>query len=112
MKGKVYLIGAGPGDLGLMTLKAVEVLKQADTVVFDRLINPHVLKLVPKDVELIDVSKFPGNHTIPQAEINCILADKALQGKKVIRLKGGDPLSLGEAVKKPFIYMVEVLTLR
>ena len=95
MKGKVYLIGAGPGDLGLMTLKAVEVLKQADTVVFDRLINPHVLKLVPKDVELIDVSKFPGNHTIPQAEINCILADKALQGKKVIRLKGGDPFVFG-----------------
>ena len=73
----------------------MEVLKQADTVVFDRLINPHVLKLVPKDVELIDVSKFPGNHTIPQAEINCILADKALQGKKVIRLKGGDPFVFG-----------------
>lgn len=95
MKGKVYLVGAGPGDPSLMTLKAVEVLKQADTVVFDRLINSDILKLPPKNAELIDVGKSPGNHTIPQSEINRILADKALEGKKVARLKGGDPFVFG-----------------
>ena len=72
MKGKVYLVGVGPGDPSLMTLKAVEVLKQADTVLFDRLINPNVLKLPQKNTELIDVGKSPGNHTIPQSEIKVV----------------------------------------
>ena len=70
MMGRVYLIGAGPGDLGLLTLKAVETLKLADTIVFDRLINPDILRFARKDASLIDVGKTPGGHLVPQEEIN------------------------------------------
>lgn len=95
MKGKVYLIGAGPGDSGLITLKAVEALKHADTVVFDRLINPDILKWASPQAEFIDVGKFPKDHPVPQSKINHILYTKALEGKNVARLKGGDPFVFG-----------------
>jgi uroporphyrinogen III methyltransferase/synthase len=95
MKGKVYLIGAGPGDPGLLTLKAVGALKRADTIVFDRLINYEILKLARPGAELIDVGKMPGHHPVPQEMINRILAEKAGEGRTVARLKGGDPFVFG-----------------
>lgn len=95
MKGKVYLIGAGPGDPGLLTLKAVDVIKRANTIVFDRLINYEILKLARAEAELIDVGKMPGHHPIPQEIINGILAEKAVEGRAVARLKGGDPFVFG-----------------
>jgi uroporphyrinogen III methyltransferase/synthase len=95
MSGIVYLIGAGPGDIGLLTLKAVELIKNADVLVYDRLINEDILKMAKKDAELIDVGKFPDNHKVPQSKINEIIAKKALSGKKVARIKGGDPFVFG-----------------
>jgi len=95
MSGTVYLIGAGPGDIGLLTLRAVELIKNADVLVYDRLINEDILKMAKKDAELIDVGKFPDNHKVPQSKINEIIAEKALSGKKVARIKGGDPFVFG-----------------
>mgnify|MGYP000058947385 CR=1 FL=1 len=95
MMGKVYLIGAGPGDVGLLTLKAVGAVKRADTIVFDRLINHEILKLAGGDAELIDVGKAPDYHPVPQERINEILAEKAMDGRMVARLKGGDPFVFG-----------------
>jgi uroporphyrinogen III methyltransferase/synthase len=95
MKGKVYLIGAGPGDLGLVTQKAVEILEIADTIVFDRLVNPDILEYAREDAKLIDVGKTPGGHLVPQEEINHILVREALEGNTVARLKGGDPFVFG-----------------
>lgn len=95
MKGKVYLVGSGPGNPGLMTLRAVEVLKEADTIVFDRLINLQILNFAKTDAKYIDVGKNPGGHLVPQEEINQILAREALKGGLVVRLKGGDPFVFG-----------------
>lgn len=95
MKGKVYLIGAGPGDPGLVTLKAIYILQSADVVVFDRLVNPALFSYIKEGAELIDVSKAPGAHSVPQEETNRILAAEARLGKQVARLKGGDPFVFG-----------------
>lgn len=95
MKGKVYLIGAGPGDYGLMTLKGMEIIRKADVVYYDRLANPAYLKEVKKSCELIYAGKESSNHSIPQEEINKQLAAKAKEGKIVARLKGGDPYVFG-----------------
>jgi len=95
MTGVVYLIGTGPGDIGLLTTKAAELIRHADVVVYDRLINDEVLEMAREDAELIDVGKLPGNHKIPQEEINEIIAKRALHGKKVARIKGGDPFVFG-----------------
>lgn len=94
-KGKVWLVGAGPGDIGLMTLKSVDVLKNADVIVYDHLIGDAILSRLPEDRELICVGKQAGNHTMPQDEINRLLLEKALDGKNVARLKGGDPFLFG-----------------
>lgn len=94
-KGKVTLIGAGPGDKGLLTLKGYDYLKKADVVVYDRLVSQDVLDLSPEKAELINVGKVMNHHNIPQDEINKILLDKALEGKNVVRLKGGDPFVFG-----------------
>lgn len=94
-KGKVILVGAGPGDKGLITVKGLEYLKQADVVVYDRLVSKDVLLLSPEDAELINVGKVMNHHNIPQPEINKILLNKALEGKTVVRLKGGDPFVFG-----------------
>lgn len=91
MNGRVYLVGAGPGDPKLFTLRGVEVMQQADVVVYDRLANEQLLKYAPIGSENIFVGKLPDRHTLPQEEINKILVEKALEGKKVVRLKGGDP---------------------
>lgn len=94
-KGKVYLVGAGPGDPDLLTVKAQKILAQADVVVYDRLVARQLLRLLPKQVEEIYVGKSSGAHPIPQDEIHKILVSKAKQGKLVVRLKGGDPFLFG-----------------
>lgn len=92
--GIVYLIGAGPGDPGLLTLRGLECLRLADTVVFDRLACQRLLRYAPQ-AEWIDVGKYPNSHPTPQAEINRILIEKASAGNVVARLKGGDPFVFG-----------------
>ena len=93
--GKVYLVGAGPGDPGLFTVKGVECLRQADVVLYDRLIDPRLLQHARPDAEAIYVGKSARNHALSQDEINALLLDKALVGKTVVRLKGGDPFVFG-----------------
>ncbi len=94
-RGIVYLVGAGPGDPGLFTVKGVECLQQAEVVVFDRLANPELIKYVPREAEKIYVGKASSDHTLSQEGINQLLVDKAREGKVVVRLKGGDPFVFG-----------------
>jgi len=94
-RGKVYLIGAGPGDPGLLTLKGKRCLEEADVVVYDFLANPRLLRYTKPDAELIYVGKQAGRHTLPQEEIGRLLVQQANQGKVVARLKGGDPFIFG-----------------
>lgn len=95
MRGKVILVGAGPGDPGLLTVKGRRALESAEVVVYDRLISPAVLAMIPEGAEAIDVGKRAARHTVPQGEINQILLRKAREGKLVVRLKGGDPFVFG-----------------
>jgi len=94
-KGKVYLVGAGPGDPGLLTLKAKKVLEEAEVVIYDYLANKKFLDFCKEDAEKIYVGKKGGAHTLPQEEINKLLIKKAKEGKVVVRLKGGDPFLFG-----------------
>ncbi|MBF0572745.1 MAG: uroporphyrinogen-III C-methyltransferase [Desulfamplus sp.] len=94
-KGKVYLIGAGPGDPQLITIKGMECIKKADVVVYDYLAAPALLKYAKKDAQIIYVGKKGGDHTMSQDKINELLADKGKQGLLVARLKGGDPFIFG-----------------
>lgn len=93
--GKVYLVGAGPGDPGLLTLKGRQCLELADVVIYDYLANPLLLGHAPATAERIYVGKVRGNHHLPQEETNALLADKAAAGLQVVRLKGGDPYIFG-----------------
>ncbi|SEN01150.1 uroporphyrinogen-III C-methyltransferase [Lihuaxuella thermophila] len=95
MSGMVYLVGAGPGDPGLITVKGLEAIKKADVIVYDRLASPQLLKHAKEGAELIYVGKLPDRHTLSQEEINELLVDKAKEGKVVTRLKGGDPFIFG-----------------
>lgn len=95
MKGKVYLVGAGPGDFKLITLKGQDAIKAADVIVYDRLASPKLLDFRRENCELIYVGKESSNHTKTQDEINDIICQKALEGKIVTRLKGGDPYVFG-----------------
>jgi uroporphyrin-III C-methyltransferase len=94
--GKVYLVGAGPGDPKLLTVKAVEVIKQADVVIYDRLgVSDEILNMAPEKAEKIFVGKRTGLHEVPQDQITNIIIEKAKEGGKVVRLKGGDPFIFG-----------------
>src|SRR6202048_378748 len=97
MTGKVYLVGAGPGDPELLTLKALKLLKSADVVLHDDLIGPEILAFIPPSTRLISVGKRCGRASISQQEINQLLVRNALLGLQVVRLKGGDPLIFGRA---------------
>lgn len=94
-RGKVYLVGSGPSDVGLFTLRGKQLLQEADVVVYDALAGRDILDLIPADTRRIDVGKHAGNHPVPQDEINRILLREAQQGNKVVRLKGGDPFMFG-----------------
>src|ERR1035437_6876136 len=91
-KGTVYLVGAGPGDAGLLTLRGAELLRRADVVLYDALVNPSLLRLAPPSAELIARGK---NMSTPQEKITALLIAKAREGKCVVRLKGGDPYIFG-----------------
>ncbi|MDR6226740.1 uroporphyrinogen-III C-methyltransferase [Desmospora profundinema] len=89
--GKVYLVGAGPGDPSLITVRGMELLQRADVIVYDRLVHPDLLRYARPSASLVYCGKRPGHHTLPQEEINRILVKQATAGKQVVRLKGGDP---------------------
>ena len=93
--GKVWLVGAGPGDVGLFTMKGAQVLEQADVVVYDSLVGQGILTQIPSSAKLINVGKRAGHHTMSQEKINQVLADEAKMGNRVVRLKGGDPFLFG-----------------
>ncbi|MGL4613521.1 MAG: uroporphyrinogen-III C-methyltransferase [Shewanella sp.] len=95
LKGKVWLVGAGPGDAELLTVKALRVLKMADVVLYDALVSQEILELIPKEAEKIAVGKRAGEHSAAQHEINQLLVTKAYTRKQVVRLKGGDPFIFG-----------------
>ncbi|WNY27021.1 uroporphyrinogen-III C-methyltransferase [Methanolapillus ohkumae] len=93
--GKVYLVGSGPGDPDLLTVKARRLIDNAEVVVYDQLPGKAILDLIPKTAEKIDAGKYAGNHTLTQDEINAVIVQKAKEGKNVLRLKGGDPYVFG-----------------
>ena len=95
MDGKVYLVGAGPGDPGLITVRGLQCLEAADVVVYDRLVDRHLLKRARQETELVFVGKGPGQRIMEQTEINQLLVERAREGKMVVRLKGGDPFVFG-----------------
>ena len=95
LAGYVYLVGAGPGDSDLLTIKAKKAIEKADVLIYDRLISNEILRYAPVECELLFVGKSPGKHYRPQSEINELLVKKALEGKIVVRLKGGDPFVFG-----------------
>src|SRR5438309_7259541 len=98
--GKVYLVGAGPGDLGLVTLRAKQRIEQADVIVHDHLANPEMLGWARDDAEIIYAGKRAGEHSLSQQEINTLLVEKTCGGKQVVRLKGGDPFVFGRGAEE------------
>ena len=95
MTGKVWLVGAGPGDIGLMTIKGKSLLEKADVIIYDHLVGNEILSSLDDSKKLINVGKLAGHHPIPQEQINRILVEEAQKGLKVVRLKGGDPFLFG-----------------
>ena len=95
MTGKAYLVGSGPGGLGLLTMRAREVIDAADVVLYDQLPGEEILATLPVHAERIDCGKYGGNHTLEQREIEALMVAKVREGKTVVRLKGGDPFLFG-----------------
>jgi len=104
--GKVYLTGAGPGDLELLTLKALRVIEEADVIIYDRLANPDILEKAKSGCEFVYVGKEDGRHIVPQDEINEIIYQNALKYENVVRLKGGDPFVFGRGGEEA-LYLLE-----
>ena len=102
----VYLTGAGPGDMDLLTVKALRVVQQADVIIYDRLANPDILKEAKDGCEFIYVGKADSHHSLPQEEINEVIYQNALKYENVVRLKGGDPLVFGRGGEEG-IYLFE-----
>ncbi|MEY2537458.1 MAG: uroporphyrinogen methyltransferase / synthase [Verrucomicrobiota bacterium] len=98
--GTVYLVGAGPGDLGLVTLRAKECIEQAEVIVYDHLVNPEMLGWARESAEIIYAGKQAGKHSLTQDEINALLVEQARQGRNVVRLKGGDPFVFGRGAEE------------
>jgi len=94
-RGRVFIVGAGPGDPDLLTVKALRLVRAADVIVFDRLVSQEILDLIPAGTAQVFAGKMARNHHMPQAEINALLATLALSGRTVVRLKGGDPYLFG-----------------
>lgn len=95
MNGMVFIVGSGPGSEGMLTQHAREVIDTAEVVLYDQLPGEEILSTLPADAELIDCGKYGGNHTLEQDEIEALIVDRARAGKRVIRLKGGDPFMFG-----------------
>jgi uroporphyrin-III C-methyltransferase/precorrin-2 dehydrogenase/sirohydrochlorin ferrochelatase/uroporphyrin-III C-methyltransferase len=102
-KGFVSLVGSGPGDPELLTVKALRLLQQAEIVVFDRLVSAEILALIPHGVSQISVGKTPGKHCVPQDQINEIIVSLALSGRRLVRLKGGDPYIFGRGGEEALV---------
>src|SRR5437879_3110085 len=98
--GKVLLVGAGPGVLGLVTLRAKECIEQADVIIYDHLANPEMLGWAREDAEMIYAGKKAGEHALGQDKINALILEKAREGRRVIRLKGGDPFVFGRGAEE------------
>ncbi len=98
--GKVYLVGAGPGDAELITLKGYQLICRADVILYDHLAPSELLQLAKPDAQVISVAKFASRHTVPQPEINKLLLEKARQNNTIVRLKGGDPLLFGRGAEE------------
>ena len=96
----VHLVGAGPGDPGLLTVRGAELLRRCDVVVHDRLVSPEILAIAPPWAEQVDVGKRPGAHAVTQADINAILVDRGARFECVVRLKGGDPHVFGRGAEE------------
>src|SRR5437016_2651288 len=109
--GKVYLVGAGPGDLGLVTLRAKECIERADVIIYDHLANPEMLGWAREDAEIVYAGKRAGEHALSQDEINALLVEKARDGKEVVRLKGGDPFVFGRGAEEAKAIVDAVITL-